>query len=48
MVKGDALYFLCSAMLAGVIGAGLWLYQESYSEELRVSLAVNGAVGQHR
>ena len=48
MVKSDALYFLCGAMLAGMIGAGLWLYQEGYSDELRISLAVNGVLSQGR
>ncbi|MBR0651447.1 hypothetical protein GXW78_17385 [Roseomonas terrae] len=48
MIKGDALYFMLSAVLAGVIGAGIWSYNDTYSPELKMTLAVNGVVSQDR
>lgn len=38
----NALYFMVGALLAGAVGAGLWMYQDSQRSGVEISVGRNG------
>lgn len=41
-MSSDTLYFLTGALLAGVIGGGVWMYQESQHVGMEIPGGRNG------
>lgn len=38
----NALYFMVGALLAGAVGAGLWMYQDSQRSGVEISVGRDG------
>ncbi len=41
-MSSNTLYFLVGALLAGVIGGGIWMYQDSQRSGVEISVGRNG------
>ena len=41
-MNSNAIYFLVGLMLAGLIGAGVWAYQDSQREGVEISVGRGG------
>lgn len=41
-MNSNAMYFLVGLMLAGLIGAGVWAYQDSRREGVEISVGRGG------
>ncbi|GGJ36418.1 hypothetical protein GCM10011320_50270 [Neoroseomonas lacus] len=41
-MSSNSLYFLVGALLAGVIGVGIWMYQDSQRSGVEISVGRNG------
>ena len=44
----NALYFIVGALLAGVIGGGIWMYQDSHRSGVEISVGRHGVSIQER
>ncbi|MEO3472810.1 hypothetical protein AAFN86_13150 [Roseomonas sp. CAU 1739] len=41
-MSSNALYFMVGALLVGLIGAGVWMYQDSHRPGVEISVGRNG------
>ncbi len=41
-MNSNAIYFLVGLMLAGLIGAGVWAYQDSHRDGVEISVGRGG------
>ena len=41
-MSSNTLYFMVGALVAGLIGAGIWMYQDSQRSGVEISVGRNG------
>ena len=41
-MSSNTLYFMVGALVAGLIGAGVWMYQDSQRSGVEISVGRNG------
>ncbi len=41
-MRGNTLYFIVGALVAGLIGAGIWMYQDSQRSGVEISVGRGG------
>ena len=47
-MSSNTLYFIVGALLAGAVGAGIWMYQDSQRSGVEISVGRNGVSIQER
>ena len=47
-MSGNTLYFFIGALVAGLIGAGVWMYQDSQRSGVEISVGRGGVSIQER